>query len=136
VQTLHVILLGVLVLSISACADVSTCPDGQGGTVVRDVPCVTAVAGPETGQGPSSAVSPRTTKALGAFPAGECYYDSVFAYKITNTMRTRLERTPSAQLIAACLTQYREALQAPRSPLGPGGGVDHTHVEKSSGHDL
>jgi len=116
VQTLRVILLGALVLSAAACADVSTCPEGQGGTVVRDGPCATAVAAHETAPSPAPAASPRTTKELVAFPAGERYYDSVFAYKITNTMRTRLERTPSAQLIAVCLAQYRGEWQAPRSP--------------------
>lgn len=115
-QTLRVILLGVLVLSASACADIYTCPDGKGGTVVRDGPCAAAVAGPEASTSPAPAVSPSTTKELVAFPAGERYYNSVFAYKITNTMRTRLERTPSAQLIATCLARYHEELQAPRSP--------------------
>jgi hypothetical protein len=40
----------------------------------------------------------------------------VFAYTITNTVRTRLERTPSAQLIADCLAQYGRVLQDPSSP--------------------
>jgi hypothetical protein len=110
VQTLRMILLGALVRSATACADVSTCPERQGATVVQDGPCATVVGAHET------AASPRTTKQLLAFLAGERSDDSVFAYTITHTMRTRLERTPSVQLIADCLAQYGRVLQAPSNP--------------------
>jgi len=106
-------------LSAAACADVSTCLDRQGGTVVQDGLCVTAIAAYEMAPSPAPAASLRTAKELVAFPAGALYYELVFAYTMTNTTCIRLERTPSAQPIAACLAPYGGALQAPRTPLSP-----------------
>jgi ABC-type cobalamin transport system permease subunit len=65
---------------------------------------------------PAPVASLRTAKELVAFPAGALYYKLVFAYTMTNTIYIRLERTPSAQLITACLAQYGGALQALCAP--------------------
>jgi hypothetical protein len=107
--TIRMILLGYLLLSASAFPDVYLRPDEPGGAGWWNVAYASAATDGEP------AVSPSTTKELVAFPAGENYYYSVFAYKITHTMRTRLERTPSVQLIAACLAQYRR-IPGPAQP--------------------
>lgn len=98
-------LLGYLCLHVSAIPGLSSCAHEPGALGWREVPCVHATSH-ETPE------SPRTTRELTVFPAGEHYYDSAFAYRITNTIRTRLGRPPSSQLITACLTQYQEAFQA------------------------
>jgi hypothetical protein len=94
---LRVILLGALVLSAAAYANVSTSPDRQGSTVVQQGLCATAIAAHEMAPSLASVASLRTAKGLVVFPSGALYYELVFAYTITNTMCIRLEPPPQSK---------------------------------------